>query len=75
MIGAAFAFAWYKGYLVKFAEYIRQTREELGKCAWPTWDELKGSTVVITISITILGVFTVAVDYAFYLLVRLITIT
>ena len=45
-----------------FATYVQQTREELRKCTWPTWEELKGSTVVIVISIVLLGGFTFLVD-------------
>ncbi len=74
VIGAAFAFAWYRGYLVRLANYVAQTREELRKCNWPTWEELKGSTVVVTISIALLGLFCYAVDTVFYYLVRWISI-
>jgi len=70
IIGAAFGYAWYKGYIAQLSEYVRQTREELRKCTWPTWEELKGSTVVVSISIALLGAFTVAVDYLFLNLVR-----
>ena len=63
IIAAVFLFLWRKGYLARLAAYIAETREELKKCSWPTWDELKGSTVVVMISILILGVFTVAVDF------------
>ncbi len=66
VIGAAFGYLWWKGHLVRFADYVKQTREELRKCTWPSWDELKGSTVVIAISIVILGAFTVAVDQIFF---------
>ena len=45
---------------------MQETREELKKCSWPTWDELKGSTVVITISIVLLGGFIVLVDQVFF---------
>src|SRR5437867_6042955 len=62
VIGAAFAILWWQGYLVRFANYIRETREELKKCTWPTWTELKGSTTVVFISIILLGGFTVVVD-------------
>ena len=62
VIGAAFAYLWYQGQLRRFAVYIQETREELKKCSWPTWDELKGSTVLIAISIGLLGAFTVVVD-------------
>jgi preprotein translocase subunit SecE len=66
LIGAAFAYCWRKGYLAQLTNYVQQTREELRKCAWPTWDELKGSTVVITISIVLLGGFIVLVDQVFF---------
>jgi len=62
VIGAIFAFLWAKGYLKQLTDYVKQTREELRKCTWPTWDELKGSTVVVAISIILLGGYTVIVD-------------
>ncbi len=70
LVGIAFAILWYKGYLVRFANYVQQTREELRKCTWPTWDELKGSTVVVAIAIALLGLFTVLVDLVFAFLAR-----
>jgi preprotein translocase subunit SecE len=72
VIGGAFALSWYKGYIAQLSEYVRQTREELRKCTWPTWDELKGSTVVVSISIALLSAFTFLVDEAFAHFVRLI---
>jgi preprotein translocase subunit SecE len=60
--GGLFAWLWRGGYLVRLADYIRATKEELRKCSWPSWDELKGSTMIVAISIFILGGFTVAVD-------------
>jgi preprotein translocase subunit SecE len=74
VIGVAFAFAWWKGYLLRLSNYVGLTREELRKCTWPTWDELKGSTLVVTISIGLLGVFTSLIDYVFYNLVRLLSL-
>ncbi len=73
IIGGVFAWVWRAGHLASLTAYIRQTREELRKCTWPTWDELKGSTVVVFISIILLGGFTVGVDFVFSLLVRWIT--
>jgi preprotein translocase subunit SecE len=66
IVGAVFAFLWWRGYLKQLVTYVEQTREELRKCTWPTWDELKGSTVIVMISILILGVFTVVVDRIFF---------
>lgn len=70
LVGIAFAVLWRKGYLARFAAYVQETREELKKCTWPTWDELKGSTVVVVISIALLGLFTVAADAVFQFLAR-----
>jgi preprotein translocase subunit SecE len=70
VVGVAFAILWRKGYLARFATYIQQTREELRKCTWPTWDELKGSTVVVVISIALLGLFTILVDLVFAFFAR-----
>ncbi len=66
VIGIVFAYCWRKGYLLQLTNYVQQTREELRKCTWPTWDELKGSTVVITISIILVGGFVVLVDQVFF---------
>jgi preprotein translocase subunit SecE len=65
-IGIIFVVLWRKGYLLQLTNYVQQTREELRKCTWPTWDELKGSTVVVTISIVIIGGFVVLVDQVFF---------
>jgi preprotein translocase SecE subunit len=73
VIGAGFAYAWRKGFLLRLSNYIQGTREELRKCTWPTKEELKGSTVVVMVSILLLGVYTVGVDFFITLVVRLIT--
>ena len=66
IVGILFGILWRKGYLMQLTTYVEQTREELRKCTWPTWDELKGSTVVVFVSIAILGGFTVLVDQVFF---------
>jgi preprotein translocase subunit SecE len=72
IIAALFVFLWRKGYLLRLSNFVQETREELKKCTWPTWDELKGSTVVVMISILILGAFTIVADQILYQFVRLI---
>jgi preprotein translocase subunit SecE len=62
IIGVAFAFAWRFGWLARLTEYVQQTREELRKCAWPSRDELWGSTVLVMVSTALLGLFTVVVE-------------
>ena len=66
VVGVIFVILWRKGYLLQLTNYVQQTREELRKCTWPTWDELKGSTIVISISIVLLGGFIVLVDQVFF---------
>jgi preprotein translocase SecE subunit len=63
VIGATFAVLWRKGYLLRLSNYVAETREELKKCTWPSIEELKGSTVVIFVSIALLGIFTVGIDF------------
>jgi preprotein translocase subunit SecE len=73
VLAAAFVYAWRKGQLAQLADYVRETREELRKCNWPTWNELKGSTAVIMISLALLGAFTVICDYSFMTVLGWIT--
>jgi preprotein translocase subunit SecE len=68
--GVVFAILWRKGYLLRLSNYVRETREELRKCTWPTWAELKGSTAVVMISILLLGGFTVLADAVFAIFVN-----
>jgi preprotein translocase SecE subunit len=63
---------WRKGHLLHLSRYIEETREELRKCAWPGKEELKGSTVVVMISILLLGGFTVGVDTVLWLFFSMI---
>lgn len=37
--------------------FFDEVRQELKKCAWPTWGELKESTLVVIVSVVILTVF------------------
>ncbi len=57
VIGSVFAYLWWQGQIRRFAVYVQETREELKKCTWPTWEELKGSTLLIAITIALMGVF------------------
>jgi len=73
IVGAVFAYMWRKGHLNQLSNYVQQTREELRKCTWPTWDELKGSTVVVSISIFLLGAFTLVLDRVFFVVISWIS--
>ena len=62
VIGVAFGFLWWQGQIQRLSLYVRETREELNKCSWPSWIELRGSTVLIIATVAVLGLFVVVVD-------------
>lgn len=71
LVGAViFAILWRKGAFLRISNYFRETQEELKKCSWPSWEELKGSTVVVVIAIALLGGFTVVVDFVIAMIIR-----
>jgi preprotein translocase SecE subunit len=67
VIGVLFGLLWWRGYIARFKTYCDETWAELkpGKCSWPTWTELRGSTVLIAITIGLLGVFISVLDLFF----------
>ena len=68
----AFTIAWRQGAFLRLSSYWNETVEELKKCTWPTWDELTGSTVVVVVSVALLGGFTVIVDFMLASIIKLI---
>jgi preprotein translocase subunit SecE len=72
VVAAVFGILWWKGQIQRLAAYWRLTTEELRKCTWPTWDELKGSTVVIIVAIFAMGLFTFVVDRILFAVFKLI---
>ena len=63
VIGAVFGYLWWQGQVQRLATYVAETREELKKCAWPSWEELKGSTALIIIMVALLGAYVMVIDY------------
>jgi preprotein translocase subunit SecE len=66
VIVAIFGFLWWQGHIRRISIYWQETVEELKKCSWPTWTELKGSTAVIFLTIVMLGAFVIAIDEVFF---------
>ena len=54
----------------KIKSFLGEVRQELAKCSTPNWPELRGSTVVIIVSMSILGVFSFFVDLGFHYLIN-----
>ena len=70
VVAVLFGALWATGNLLRLRNYVLETREELRKCTWPSMDELKGSTVVVMISILIIGGFTVIIDYGLVFVIK-----
>jgi len=62
VIGGVFFYLWWQGQIQRLAVYVQETREELKKCSWPSWIELRGSTILIIVTVALLGLFVVIVD-------------
>ena len=48
--------------------FMQQVRGEIRKISWPTWDDLRRTTLVITVFVTILGVIIGVMDSLFSLI-------
>ncbi len=70
VVGVVFGVLWRTGQLLRLANYMQETKEELKKCTWPSRDELKGSTFVVLLSILGLGLFTFLTDVVLSLFVK-----
>ena len=53
--------------------FVRETWDELLKCTWPTWTELRDSTIVVVVAAAILGLFTSISDFSLNQVVFLFT--
>ena len=52
-------------YSLRSTAYIRQVREEVKKVSWPTWDDLRKSTLVIIVIVVIVGAIIGLMDLLF----------
>jgi preprotein translocase subunit SecE len=50
--------------------FLGEVKTELKKCTWPTRQELLGSTMVVVVSVVLLGVFVGLSDTALVSLLR-----
>jgi preprotein translocase SecE subunit len=62
VVAVVFGVLWRMGHLLRIRNYVNETREELRKCTWPNWAELKGSTVLVMVAIVLIGGFTTVAD-------------
>ena len=55
----------------KMVKFIREVRNEMKRVAWPSMDEVRGSTTVVVVIVLILAVFIGLVDRALTFLISL----
>jgi preprotein translocase SecE subunit len=74
VIAVVFGLLWWKGYIARLTVYFQETWHELkpGRCSWPTWIELRGSTVLIFVTIAMLGAFVFVLDLVFNKFVKVL---
>ena len=53
----------------KIQQYVKESIQELRKVTWPTWEELKGSTLVVMIFSVIMGLYIAGLDVVFSMIV------
>lgn len=70
VLAIIFGYLWWRGYIKRFAAYWQQTVEELKKCAWPNWDDLSGSTILVMVATFLLALFTFIADQIFFVLFK-----
>jgi preprotein translocase subunit SecE len=58
---------------VKVQEFVVQVWAELKKSSWPTRKELVDSTIVVIVTILVLGIFVALADLVFLRIIALLT--
>jgi preprotein translocase subunit SecE len=53
----------------KFQQYIKEVIQELKKVTWPSWEELKGSTIVVIFFAFVMGLYIAGLDFGLSLLI------
>lgn len=53
------------GLPMRALDYLKAVREEVRRVTWPTWDDLRRSTVVIIIVVIIIGIIIGIMDFLF----------
>ncbi len=72
LVVALFGLLWTQGQIARLRRFVSETNEELRKCTWPSRQELGGSTVVVFVTIGLLGFFTAVTDFVLIKFVQLL---
>ena len=50
------------------SQFMSEVRSELRKVSWPTWEDLRKSTLTITVIVVLIGILIGAMDRVFSLI-------
>jgi preprotein translocase subunit SecE len=50
------------------SQFMREVRSELRKVSWPTWEDLRKSTLTITVIVVLIGILIGGMDRVFSLI-------
>jgi preprotein translocase subunit SecE len=59
--------------ILKIREFLTEVVVELKKSAWPTRRELVDSTIVVLVTVVLLGIFVSVADLVFVQVIKLLT--
>lgn len=51
------------GIVQRLVRFLKEVWIELQKVAWPSWEELKGSTAVVVVAVILISIFIGIVDF------------
>ncbi|MFH1277061.1 MAG: preprotein translocase subunit SecE [Candidatus Eisenbacteria bacterium] len=51
------------GIVQRLVRFLKEVWIELQKVAWPSWEELKGSTGVVVVAVILISIFIGIVDF------------
>ena len=63
-----------KGVAEKIRNFVSDTFVEMGRCTWPTRQQLLESTILVVVAMFALACFVAAVDEIAMRLIRLVTV-
>ncbi len=53
------------GFIGRIREFFDEVQNELGKVAWPSWDELKQSTFIVLVVLVAFAIIISIMDFIF----------
>ena len=60
------------GAIQRLTQFLREVWIELQKVAWPTWQELKSSTAVVVVAVTLIAIFIGLIDFGLSRIMRVV---